>query len=116
MDFSLRWWETDFKGQNGVNLNGRKKVHGEGEKCPVENVGYCKCKTRGDGLDITCENVNSNQLNVSEKYILTNKKIQFYTLWGKAIDSLVIYTNVASQLQWDAKYYTPQALYGVKLP
>ena len=41
-------------------------MHGEGEKCPVENVGYCKCKTRGDGLDITCENVNSNQLNVSE--------------------------------------------------
>ena len=65
-------------------------MHGEGEKCPVENVGYCKCKTRGDGLDITCENVNSNQLNVSEKYILTNKKkfnstpceVKLSTVWS----------------------------------
>ena len=54
-----------FRKNDGVNLNGRKKVHGEGEKCPQENPGYCRCKTRGDGLDITCEDVNSNQLDVS---------------------------------------------------
>ena len=54
-----------FRGQNGVNLDGRKKAHGEGEKCPTERPGYCTCKTRGDGLDITCQDVNSNQLDVS---------------------------------------------------
>lgn len=49
----------------GVTLNGRKKVHGEGEKCPSEQVNYCKCRARGEGLDITCEKINSEQLHVS---------------------------------------------------
>ena len=53
-------------------------MHGEGEKCPVENVGYCKCKTRGDGLDITCENVNSNQLNVSENIYFDKQNNSIY--------------------------------------
>lgn len=55
---------SSFRSKSGVTLNGRKKVHGEGEKCPSELTHYCKCRARGEGLDITCEKVNSDQLHV----------------------------------------------------
>ena len=56
----------NFRSNAGVTLNARKKVHGDGEKCPSETVHYCKCRARGGGLDITCENVNTDQLDVSK--------------------------------------------------
>ena len=64
---------TPFRRSNsGVSLNGRQKVHGDGEKCPTDNVPYCRCRAKSEGLDITCENVNSEQLNVSLfKHLLT---------------------------------------------
>ena len=62
-------WSAPTKGSfrvsSGVNLNGRKKIHGEGENCPTDTVNYCQCRPRGEGLDITCEGVNADQLAVS---------------------------------------------------
>ena len=57
--------DSSFRSKSGVSLNGRTKAHGSGEKCPTDMVHYCKCRARGEGLDITCEDVNSNQLSVS---------------------------------------------------
>lgn len=47
---------------NGVRLNGRAKQHGAGEVCP--RLSYCKCRSRGKGLDITCERINAYKLEV----------------------------------------------------
>ena len=49
---------------SGVKLQGREKVHGDGEKCPT-NLTYCKCKSKGSSLDITCEDIGTSQLKVS---------------------------------------------------
>ena len=56
-----------FRSKNnaGVSLNGRKKVHGDGEKCPRQTMTNCKCKSKKMGIDITCENVNKDELHVS---------------------------------------------------
>ena len=58
---------SPFRSNTGVALNGRKKVHGDGEKCPTKTVSNCRCRAKSEGLDITCENVNANQLYVSLK-------------------------------------------------
>ena len=72
LSFSAPTDNSSFRSKSGVSLNGRKKVHGEGEKCPTEMVHYCRCRSKSEGLDITCENVNSDQLNVR----LTNSSYQ----------------------------------------
>lgn len=53
---------SPFRSNAGVTLNGRKKVHGDGEKCPTKTVSNCRCRAKSEGLDITCENVNAQQL------------------------------------------------------
>lgn len=80
-----------FRGQNGVNLDGRKKAHGEGEKCPTERPGYCTCKTRGDGLDITCQDVNSNQLDYYARLLKKNSvehSIRYFKIRNSNIPKL----------------------------
>ena len=61
---------SPFRSNAGVTLNGRKKVHGDGEKCPTKTVSNCRCRAKSEGLDITCENVNAQQLYVSLKNIM----------------------------------------------
>ena len=53
-----------FSRTSSVSLNGRSKEHGQPEKCPL-GLNHCKCRARGVGLDITCEQINGYQLNVS---------------------------------------------------
>ena len=49
---------------SSVSLNGRAKEHGGApEVCP-QRLNYCKCRSRGIGLDITCENINGYKLAV----------------------------------------------------
>ena len=50
----------------GVQLEGRTKLHGEREVCP--QLTHCKCKSRGPGLDVTCEHVNTYKLKVGIIY------------------------------------------------
>eukprot|EP00095_Tigriopus_kingsejongensis_P007576 maker-scaffold506_size152672-snap-gene-0.24 protein:Tk07576 transcript:maker-scaffold506_size152672-snap-gene-0.24-mRNA-1 annotation:"leucine-rich repeats and immunoglobulin-like domains protein 2-like" len=46
---------------SSVRLNGRMKEHAaESEVCPI--LSHCKCRSRGSGLDITCERINSYKL------------------------------------------------------
>lgn len=52
---------TNQRSSTSVKLNGRiKEHHGEAEICPL--LSHCKCHSRGSGLDITCERVNSYKL------------------------------------------------------
>ncbi len=51
-----------------MTLNRRPKQHGgaggyEAERCPM--LSYCRCRSRGVGIDITCEKINTYKLNVS---------------------------------------------------
>lgn len=50
-----------FRSSTGVTLNSRSKAHGTGERCPT-GLRYCVCRTRGAGIDITCEDINTDQL------------------------------------------------------
>jgi len=68
-----------FRSKNsaGVSLNGRSKVHGEGEKCPRQQITNCKCRSKKSGLDITCEGVNSDELHVSQNSQSISEFIDF---------------------------------------
>ena len=68
----------------GVSLNSRKKAQDDGEKCPTETVSYCKCRAKSEGLDITCENVNSEQLNVSIVIEYINKGFSIFFIMRAA--------------------------------
>ena len=69
---------STFRSNMGVSLSSRKKAQDNGEKCPTETVSYCKCRAKSEGLDITCENVNSEQLNVSIVIEYTNKAFSIF--------------------------------------
>ena len=56
-----------FRSNAGVTIKSIKKDPSSSKKCPKETVSNCRCKAKSEGLDITCENVNSEQLNVSNK-------------------------------------------------
>lgn len=57
---------------SGVKLQGREKVHGDGEKCPT-NLLYCKCKSKKVNIDITCEDITTAQLKVRKQPVSQNK-------------------------------------------
>jgi hypothetical protein len=78
------------KSDSGVKLQGREKVHGEGEKCPT-GLNYCKCKSKGSSLDITCEDINTSQLKVNILKARTNffrskKQVKNMLNWSPHLD------------------------------
>lgn len=70
---------TNQRSSTSVKLNGRiKEHHGEAEICPL--LSHCKCHSRGSGLDITCERVNSYKLKVSSERVLKESENQYSKL------------------------------------
>ena len=93
-----------FRSKNnaGVALNGRKKVHGDGEKCPRQSTPHCKCRSKKSGLDITCEDVDGDELHAYAKILKsssTDHVIRYFKIRNSNIPHLDDYPFMGMKIE-----------------
>ena len=93
-----------FRSKNnaGVALNNRKKVHGEGEKCPRQSTTHCTCRSKKSGLDITCEDVDTDELHEFAKILKsssTDHLIRYFKIRNSNIPHLDDYLFMGMKIE-----------------